>query len=75
MKKVLKGILLWATAWSVALLLAGIESIVASGIVVLLAWLAVCAMLVYLCITFITPEEFQVLSGGKLIDKFINQNK
>lgn len=75
MKKVIKGILLWITFISIVLFIAGIDSIVSTGIVIGLVWLSICAMLVYLCITFITPEEFHVLSGEKLMDKFINRNK
>ena len=49
MKKILKGILLWATALTIMLFIGGIDSIVDKGLGVTLAWIAICIVLYYLC--------------------------
>nr|DAJ81331.1 MAG TPA: hypothetical protein [Caudoviricetes sp.] len=70
-KKILKGILLWATVLIIMLLISGIDSILDHGFGTLLAWASLCLALANLCFTFITPEEFYILSGMKLIEKYM----
>lgn len=66
-KKILKGLLLWATTLTVILFMSGVDSITDQGYLV--PWLVVCAILCYLCYKFISEEELITLSGAKWLDK------
>ena len=66
-KKILKGLLLWATTLMVILFMSGVDSITDQGYLV--PWLVVCAILCYLCYKFISEEELITLSGAKWLDK------
>ena len=66
-KKILKGLLLWATTLTVILFMSGVDSITDQGYLV--PWLVVCAILCYLCYKFISEEELNTLSGAKWLDK------
>ena len=68
-KKILKGLLLWATTLTVILFTSGVDSITDQGYLV--PWLVVCAILCYLCYKFISEEELEILSGYKWLDKKI----
>lgn len=70
-KKILKGVLLWVTLLLIGLVISSIDSILNLGFVTLLAWIGLCLALVNLCYTLITPEELYVLSGLKLIEKYM----
>lgn len=69
MKKILKGILLWITVLSIILLIGGIESIVDKGITI--PWLTVCGILYWLCRKYISFRELCILSGYKLLYKYL----
>lgn len=66
-KKILKGLLLWATTLTVILFISGVDSITDQGYLV--PWLVVCAILCYLCYKFISEDELITLSGAKWFDK------
>lgn len=66
-KKILKGLLLWATTLMVILFISGVDSITDQGYLV--PWLVVCAILCYLCYKFISEDELITLSGAKWLDK------
>ena len=66
-KKILKGLLLWATTLTVILFMSGVDSITDQGYLV--PWLVVCAILCYLCYKFISEDELITLSGAKWLDK------
>ena len=66
-KKILKGVLLWVTAFAVMLFMSGVDSIVDQGYLV--PWLIVCAILCYLCYRYMSWDEFYTLSGAKWLDK------
>ncbi len=68
-KKILKGMLLWVTTFTVILFISGVNSITDQGYLV--PWLVVCAILCYLCYKFISEEELEILSGYKWLDKKI----
>ena len=65
-KKILKGVLLWVTAFAVILFISGVDSIVDQGYLV--PWLIVCAILCYLCYKLISEEEFNILTGYKWLN-------
>lgn len=66
-KKILKGVLLWVTAFAVILFISGVDSITDQGYLV--PWLVVCAVLCYLCYRYISWDELNTLSGAKWLDK------
>lgn len=66
-KMILKGMLLWVTAFAVMLFMSGVDSITDQGYLV--PWLVVCAVLCYLCYKFISEKELEVLSGYKWFNK------
>lgn len=66
-KKILKGVLLWVTTFAVILFISGVDSITDQGYLV--PWLAVCAVLCYLCYRYISEDELYTLSGAKWLEK------
>lgn len=74
-KQILKGILLWFTAFSVFCFIAGgLESLVeqdkwlAAGF-----WLTINAALCYICYNTISYREMYKLSGSQWFDKLLGQ--
>lgn len=72
MKKILKGILLWATVFTTMLFVIGIDSIVDKGLGVTLTWIAICIVLYNLCRVTLSLRELYTLSGYKLFYKLIH---
>lgn len=72
LKLILKGILLWLTAFVVLLSVCGIDSISDKGFIWLLGTVVLDTMLVLACIKTITEEEFLIISGynwfGNILD-------
>ena len=66
-KKILKSVLLWVTAFAVILFISGVDSITDQGYLV--PWLVVCAVLCYLCYRYISGDELNTLSGAKWLEK------
>lgn len=66
-KKILKGVLLWVTTFTVMLFISGVDSITDQGYLV--PWLVVCAVLCYLCYRYISGDELNTLSGAKWLEK------
>lgn len=71
MKKILKSILLWATALTIMLFIGGIDSIVDKGVGVTLAWIAVCLSLINLCRIHLSIRDLYTLSGYKLFYRLL----
>lgn len=71
MKKILKGILLWATALAIMLFISGIDSIINKGVGVTLAWIAVCLSLTNLCRIHLSTRDLYTLSGYKLFYRLL----
>lgn len=71
MKKILKGILLWITVFTITLFVTGIDSIVDKGLGVTLTWIAICIALYNLCRVTLSIRELHTLSGYKLFYKLI----
>lgn len=71
MKKILKGILLWITAFIVMLVISGIDSIADQGIDTVFVWLSLCIVLCGLCYKTISIRELYTLSGYKFFNKLI----
>ena len=69
MKKILKGILLWTTVFTIMLFVTGIDSIVDKGLGVTLTWIAICIALYNLCRVTLSLRELYALSGYKLFYK------
>lgn len=72
MKKILKGILLWITVFTIMLFVGGIDSIVDKGLGVTLAWIAICIALYNLCRVTLSIRELCTLSGYKFFYKLMN---
>lgn len=69
LKKILKGVLLWVTAFTVMLFISGVDSIYDNGYFI--HGILVCVCLCYLCYRYISEEELKTLSGSKWFDKLI----
>ena len=65
MKKILKGILLWTTIFTITLFISGIGSIVDKGFGVTLMWIAICIVLYSLCRLTLSIKEMYTLLGYK----------
>lgn len=75
MKKVrliIKGILLWFTAFVVLLSICGIDSISDKGFVWLLGTVVLDAMLILTCIKTTTKEEYSIISGYNWFESTLN---
>ena len=71
MKKILKGMLLWVTTLTIMLSICGIDGVVNMGVVVTLAWIAVCLLLINLCRIHLSIRDLYTLSGYKLFYKLL----
>lgn len=69
MKKILKGILLWITTFTIMLLITGINNIIDKGAV--LAWAAICLLLINLCRIHLSIRDLYTLSGYELFYKLL----
>lgn len=66
-KLILKGVLLWVTAFAVMLFISGVDSIYDNGYFI--HSIIVCAILCYTCYKLISEEELEVLTFSKWCDK------
>lgn len=65
-KLILKGALLWITAFAVILFMSGADSIYDNGYFI--HSIIVCAVLCYTCYKLISEEEFEILTFSKWLD-------
>lgn len=68
-KLILKGILLWITAFTVMLFISGVDSIYDNGYFI--HSIIVCAVLCYTCYKLISEEEFEILTFYKWFDDML----
>lgn len=71
-KLILKGILLWFTAFVVLLSICGIDSISDKGFVWLLGTVVLDAILILACIKTTTEEELSTISGYNWFESTLN---
>lgn len=71
MKKILKGILLWITAFTIMLFISGIDSILDKSVGAAVAWIAVCLSLINLCRIHLSIRDLYTLSGYKLFYRLL----
>lgn len=64
---ILKGVLLWVTAFAVMLFISGVDSIYDNGYFI--HSIIVCVVLCYACYKLISEEELKVLTLAKWCDK------
>ena len=67
--KLLKGIMMWITAFSCFLLIMSIDSL---SLTTMFGWLLVNTVLVNACIKHISEDEFYIISGMKAFDRFLS---
>jgi len=67
--KILKGILMWITAFSCFLFIAAVDSL---SLTALFGWLLVNIALVYASIKLISEEEAEVLSGMRFLNSLLD---
>lgn len=67
-----KGLLLWATAFSVIFSICTIDSIYNINVFLPLIILMVDILLVLACLVYITEDEYKVISGYNWITKKLN---
>lgn len=70
-KFILKGILLYVTAFAVALLVSGIDNIIDSGH--FLYWVIPCIVLCYACYKLISPKELEEITLYKQFSKMLGE--
>lgn len=70
-KLILKGIMLWITAFVTVLFIAGIDSIYDNGY--FFQTLIAVAVMIFCCCKLISEKEFEVLSLYKWFNKVINK--
>ena len=70
-KLILKGVLLWITAFVTVLFIAGIDSIYDNGYFI--PSIIVCAVPCYTCYKLISEEELKVLTLSKWFNKIIGE--
>ena len=66
LKLILKGMLLWITAFAVILFISGVDSICDNGYFI--HSIIVCAVLCYTCYKLLSEEEFEILTLSKWLD-------
>lgn len=66
-KLILKGVLLWITAFAVMLFISGVDSIYDNGY--FMHSIIVCVVLCYACYKLISEEELEVLTFAKWCNK------
>ena len=67
LKLILKGVLLWATAFTVVFFVSGVDSIYDSGYFI--HFIIVCVALCYTCYRLISEEELEIITFSKWLDK------
>lgn len=71
-KLVLKGILLWITILIVIFTICGIDSIIDKGYDWLFGTIIINFIFISTCISFISEEEYKIISGYNLLNKVFN---
>ena len=71
LKLILKGIMLWITAFVTVLFIAGVDSIYDNGYFI--HSIIVCAVLCYTCYKLISEEELEVLTLSKWFNKITGE--
>jgi len=66
-KLILKGVLLYVTAFAVILFIGGVDSIYDNGLFI--QFIIACAALCYACYRLISEEEFEILTFNKWFNK------
>ena len=76
-KLILKGILLWVSAFIILLSLCGIDGIVDKSYSWLFGTLILNIILILACLYTITEEEYKIVSGYNLLNKIfkLDENK
>lgn len=69
-KLVLKGILLWLTTLFTIIFITGIDSFVESSIPFTILYLLYDISLIWVCYKIISEEEFNIISGNNLFNKY-----
>jgi hypothetical protein len=67
---ILKGVLLWLTALSTMVFITGIDSLVENSILFMILYLLSDIALIWLCCNIISKQEFDIISGTNLFNKF-----
>ena len=70
-KLILKGVLLWITAFAVMLFMSGVDSLMDNGYFI--QSLAVCVVLCYACYKLISEEELEIISLYKWFNKITGE--
>lgn len=70
-KLILKGVLLWVTAFVVMLFILGVDSIYDNGYFI--HSIIVCAVLCYTCYKLISEKELEVLTLSKWFNKITGE--
>lgn len=69
-KLILKGLLLWLTALSTMVFITGIDSLVENSILFIILYLLSDIALIWICCKIISKQEFNIISGTNLFNKF-----
>lgn len=69
LKLILKGVLLWITAFAVMLFISGVDSIYDNGYFI--HSIIVCVVLCYACYKFISKDEFEKITFYKKLNKLM----
>lgn len=67
---ILKGILLWLTALSTMIFITGIDNLVENSILFTILYLLCDISLIWICCNIISKQEFNIISGTNLFNKF-----
>lgn len=70
-KLILKGVLLWVTAFAVMLFISGVDSIYDNGYFI--HSIIVCVVLCYTCYKLISEEELEILTFYKWFNKITGE--
>lgn len=71
LKLIFKGVLLWVTAFAVALFTLGVDSIYDNGYFI--HSVIICTVLCLACYKLISKEEFEILTLSKWVDKLLEK--
>ena len=68
---ILKGILLWFTAFMVSVTLCSLDLLLNESIFIFIDIIATNCLLLIMCYVIISKKEFYILSGNKLINNLL----
>lgn len=73
-KLIIKGILLWTTAFVTILFVAGVDSIYDKGMDTFLGMIVLIGILIFCCIAAISEKNLDIITFNKYLKKYLGED-